>query len=204
VAVRAAGLLEAGLTLSVTAMHTSILVAKSASGMPRPPGLLKSNWRLMKAVTKRTVAVIRREDVEDSVETDYLPYYGPYIPENIRDSFFWIGIYAIGIIVGFVGLFSLVSKSWNDPRIQTFTFVWIALVAMSVPLACLILNISSFRASLPLYFVASSISTGVTGALYSDWVVAAIASNYGGVPDGNNLVLYWIYFSAKRLQLLSF
>jgi len=46
--------------------------------------------------------------------------------------FFWIGIYAIGIIVGFVGLFSLVSKSWDDPRIQSFTFVWIALVLMSI------------------------------------------------------------------------
>jgi len=44
--------LAMGLTLSVTAMHTSILVAKSAAGMPRPPGLLKSNWRLMKAVAK--------------------------------------------------------------------------------------------------------------------------------------------------------
>jgi hypothetical protein len=133
-----------------------------------------------------------------------LPYYGSYIPENIRDSFFWIEIYAIGIIVCFVGLFSLVSKSWDDPRIQTFTFVWIALVLMSIPLACLILNISSFRASLPLYFVASSIAMGVTGALYSDWVVAAIASSYSGVPDGNNLVLYWMYFAAKRFPLLSF
>jgi len=48
------------------------------------------------------------------------------------------------------------------------------------------------------------LATGILAALFSDWILAAIADNYAGVPDGNNSVLYWSYFVAKRLQILSF
>jgi hypothetical protein len=45
---------------------------------------------------------------------------------------------------------------------------------------------------------------GVTGALFSDWVLAVIAENDAHIPDGNNAVLYWTYFADKRLPFLSF
>jgi hypothetical protein len=112
--------------------------------------------------------------------------------DGAEGAFFWLAIYAVGIILGFVGLFSLVSRAWDDPIIQSFKFAWVGALAMSVALACLILNVSSFRGSLPLYVVAPSIAMGFTDALYSDWVVAAIAGNYGGAPDDNNAIWYWM------------
>jgi hypothetical protein len=42
--------LAMSLTLGVTSMHASILVARSAAGMPAPEGMLRSIWRLAKAV----------------------------------------------------------------------------------------------------------------------------------------------------------
>ena len=42
--------------------------------------------------------------------------------------------------------------------------------------------------------------------IYSDWALAAIAGNMIGMPDGNNVIvniLFWSYFIAKRLPMLS-
>ena len=50
--------------------------------------------------------------------------------------------------------------------------------------------------------LAASVSgVSVVGALYSDWILGAIAGNYGGVPSGDNVWLYWGYFVAKKLPL---
>jgi hypothetical protein len=42
---------------------------------------------------------------------------------------------------------------------------------------------------------------GVFAALYSDWGLAAIAGNYSGIPSGDDAILYWGYFLAKRIPL---
>ena len=56
-------------------------------------------------------------------------------------------------------------------------------------------------------FVVSIIVFYVGAVIYSDWALAVIAHNIVGVPDGNNAkiaVIYWTYFAAKRLPMLSF
>jgi hypothetical protein len=45
---------------------------------------------------------------------------------------------------------------------------------------------------------------GLFGALYCDWILAAIARNWAGLPSNDIAVLFWVYFLAKRLPMLSF
>jgi hypothetical protein len=198
--------LAMSLTLSITTIHASILVLKNAT-RPKPRGVLANTLKLLKATANKAVRLIRKGETGQAppeLDISEAANREPEIPEGVQELFGWLAIYVIGITVGFVGLFSLVKKSWDIPRVQALTLGWIVLLAMSVPLSCLILNVSSFRLILPLSFVSVADSMGITGALYSDWILAAIAGNYGGIPDGNNLVLYWSYFAAKRLPFLSF
>lgn len=44
---------------------------------------------------------------------------------------------------------------------------------------------------------------GLLCAFYCDWILAAIAGNWAGLPSSDIAVLYWIYFAAKRLPMLS-
>jgi hypothetical protein len=41
------------------------------------------------------------------------------------------------------------------------------------------------------------------GGLYCDWILAAIAGNWGGLPSSDVAALYWIYFVSKRLPMFS-
>jgi hypothetical protein len=41
------------------------------------------------------------------------------------------------------------------------------------------------------------------GAFYCDWILAAIAENWAGLPSSDIAFLYWIYFAAKRMPMLS-
>jgi hypothetical protein len=52
-------------------------------------------------------------------------------------------------------------------------------------------------------FVVATAFFGLLGAFYCDWILAAIADNWAGLPSSDIAVLYWIYFAAKRLPMLS-
>ncbi|PMD16151.1 hypothetical protein NA56DRAFT_663393 [Hyaloscypha hepaticicola] len=52
-------------------------------------------------------------------------------------------------------------------------------------------------------FGIAAIVFGLLGAFYCDWILAAIAGNWGGFPSSDIAVLYWTYFAAKRLPMLS-
>jgi hypothetical protein len=44
---------------------------------------------------------------------------------------------------------------------------------------------------------------GLLCSVWSDWILAAIANNWGGLPSGDIAFLFWIYFIAKRLPMFS-
>lgn len=111
----------------------------------------------------------------------------------------WTALYAIGILVGYSGLFSLVRQSWHIHAVRDLTISYIV-----VTCAFTLLGLFSADEALWLTIGLFMIGTGMIAALYSDWILAAIAGNYAGVPDGNNEVLYWTYFAAKRLPFVSF
>jgi hypothetical protein len=45
--------------------------------------------------------------------------------------------------------------------------------------------------------------TTVLFAFYADWVLGAVAQNLGGVPSKDVAPLYWVFFAAKQLSMLS-
>jgi len=53
-------------------------------------------------------------------------------------------------------------------------------------------------------FLVAGSATSVLAALYSDWILGAIAGNLVGLPSGDVTLLYWGYIVAKRLPFLSF
>jgi hypothetical protein len=122
-------------------------------------------------------------------------------PKEISSSrvWGWTSLYALGVMVGYSGLFSLVRQSWHIHAVRDLTISYI-LVTCTFILLGLFSKSGAFATSVGLF----TIGTGMIAALYSDWILAAISGNYGGVPDGNNEVLYWTYFAAKRLPFASF
>ena len=165
--------------------------------------MLLAFWKLMLSLTLSSMAVHTALITRAKVRSQPISEAG--------GSFFWIILYAIGIIIGFVGLFSLVDQSWDVRSVRGFTYGWAVptlvvcffiafLTAKAIPRG-LGRHVSDFQ---PRFLGWIILITGITGALYSDWVLAAIASNYAGVPDGNNALLYWTYFGAKKLPFFSF
>lgn len=119
----------------------------------------------------------------------------------------WLLLYLPGLITGLTGLFSLVKENWHIHAVQLITYImWgvsggLALLAGS---AGLIAEEGFIKKTSSAFIVLSSSSVmavGVVGALYSDWILGSIAGNYGGVPSGDNVWLYWGYFVAKKLPL---
>lgn len=52
-------------------------------------------------------------------------------------------------------------------------------------------------------FTIATLTFGLFGAFYCDWVLAAIAGNWSGVPSSDVALLYWLYFASKRLPMLA-
>jgi len=124
-------------------------------------------------------------------------------PKNTETSrvWGWTTLYAIGIITGYCGLFSLVRQSWHIPAVRDLTYSYIAITVVSTVLGMWAADGSEVLIVGFGFFV---MGTGMIAALYSDWILAAIDGNYAGVPDGNNALLYWTYFAAKRLPFACF
>ncbi|KAF2181318.1 hypothetical protein K469DRAFT_261765 [Zopfia rhizophila CBS 207.26] len=136
--------------------------------------------------------------------------------EPSKGIYAWLVLYGLGTIVGLVGLFSLVSQTIrSNAKVRiitivfgTVTFAICVLVICTIVLMILDEDESKAYAAgwgiglLPVVLV---LGVGILAAFYSDWILGAIASNnWTGAPSGNNTWLYWAYFAAKRLPLLSF
>jgi hypothetical protein len=125
-----------------------------------------------------------------------------------NNSPLWLFLYAAGLIVGLAGLFSLTKANWQNHTIRLITYImWgvpggiVGLVGLCI--ACGVGDSFGERAGITfLALLAGGVTGfGVIAALYSDWVLAAIAGNYSGVPSGDNAILYYGYFLAKRIPL---
>jgi hypothetical protein len=126
----------------------------------------------------------------------------------------WLVLYALGLIGGLAGLFSLVVQTIHmNYNVLIITAVFGSVLAAAIVLFWFIIlfwtwdEIESktgggFLSGLGAVVVGAA-GMGLMGALYSDWILAAIANNMTGVPTSDNAVLYYIYFAAKRLTLFS-
>ena len=141
--------------------------------------------------------------------TTALEAKGGGMPEDddefeLRISVFFSLIYGCGLVIGMVGLISLVKQSWGISRVSTITYafagIWIALFVLAFFLLFLtpILDLDASWAGTPFLLLPISI------VLYSDWVLGAVAGNLIGTPSSDIAVVYWLYFAAKRLQMFTF
>jgi hypothetical protein len=140
----------------------------------------------------------------------------------------WLLLYVPGVVAGLSGLLSLVFKEiGHNAHVKIITEVFGAVVAFPALLMLIFgiigmcsqggggrkmeANNSSTESlgkntvviGLMVFLVAGS-ATSVLAALYSDWILGAIAGNLVGLPSGDVKLLYWGYIVAKRLPFLSF
>ena len=117
----------------------------------------------------------------------------------------------IGAFVGFVGIMAVVGENvWGND-----TLVWItvgfgvaaglvALVAACA--ACPSRGSGDMKGrawASGITFSAAVTTITVLFAFYSDWALAAVSGNLVGTPTKHNAVLYYFFWVAKRLPMLS-
>lgn len=148
--------------------------------------MLIAVWKLwlslmLAAMTIHSAMTVRKAKAEG----DY------YDDEKRKEVGMWVSLYIPGFIVGGVGLLSLVIQTFHTSHVAVITYAFVG------PSGFLLIH----------HFLSDSM-TGTFGfammiTLYSDWILAAIAGNWAGTPSSDNAVLYWLFFFAKRLPLLS-
>jgi putative effector of murein hydrolase LrgA (UPF0299 family) len=130
----------------------------------------------------------------------------------------WLTLYLSGTIVGMVGLCSLLYTAFrHDKTIRHLTYGFGAAMAI-IPLLVAIywyihhlekaeggsrVCMSAFWHTLGGAILAFTAVFGFFSSLYSDLVLGSIADNLFGLPSVDFAPLYWAWFIAKRLPMLS-
>lgn len=135
-----------------------------------------------------------------------------------RAPLWWLLLYLGGTVVGMVGLCSLLWTTFRDNKtVKRLTYAFVAPMVL-VPI---LVGFYWFQKHLDgkggrrvltsayWYTFASAVLAftavfGFFSALYADLVLGAIADNLLGLPSADFAPLFWIWFFAKRLPLLSF
>jgi hypothetical protein len=103
---------------------------------------------------------------------------------------------ALGMVVGFTGLVSLIVHNWSDrPKFHIITYVFAGAY------------VTAIISSAVLGFRGLVLQTSFIGVLlvagYGDWALGVMSNNLLGVPSGDSSALYWSYFILKRLTMFS-
>jgi hypothetical protein len=133
--------------------------------------------------------------------------------KSYRKLFWWILLYFLGWLPGFVGLMDLVREYYATiPRLQTISIVFLSVAGGCTLMAVLLFVIPQWRGNnsarimaggvAALVFWAAVVMT-ILSALYSDWALGAMDGDLSGTPEGSNKFLYFLYWAAKRLPMLS-
>lgn len=131
----------------------------------------------------------------------------------------WLILYLAGTIIGMVGLCSLLYTTFRkDTTIRHLTYGFgaaMAILPMMVAIYWFVRHLdrkegggrvcfSAFWQTFGGAILAFTAVFGFFSSLYSDLVLGAIADNIYGWPNRDFAPLYWAWFVAKRLTLLSF
>ncbi|KAF2462636.1 uncharacterized protein BDR25DRAFT_386309 [Lindgomyces ingoldianus] len=123
----------------------------------------------------------------------------------IKNSLLEASLYWLGSFIGLIGLFQIVHQTFpHNKAVRIFTGIMIALVCLS----CLSIYWYFFNKAYEWTALLSAIPGAYAlligfAVFYSDWVLAAVDGNWVGTPSGDQKYLYWVYFSAKRLPMVS-
>jgi len=125
----------------------------------------------------------------------------------------WSILYFAGAIIGFVGVMNLVRLNFSairELRIITYAFSGVLLAAPILSMLVFFCRrgggggFINALSGLGITIFAGFVILTALIALYTDWVLAALAGDWVGVPSSDNQVFYWTYFAAKRLPIISF
>ncbi|KAK3362566.1 hypothetical protein B0T25DRAFT_8905 [Lasiosphaeria hispida] len=191
--------------------------------------LLIAVWKLMLSVTLSFMTIHAARLIDDRkakdsriIDGSYEPVYGGYSDASKAASLranpfgkimWWSILYFAGAIIGFVGVVNLVRLNFSaiwELRVITYTFGG---VLLGVPMLCMLVffyqrggggGFIKALSGLGLTVFAGFVILTALIALYTDWVLAALAGDWVGVPSSDNQVFYWTYFAAKRLPMISF
>ncbi|KAF8892898.1 hypothetical protein BD779DRAFT_1436605, partial [Infundibulicybe gibba] len=126
----------------------------------------------------------------------------------------WENIDVPGMFAGMIGLMSLVVHNHSHKGVIKLTGVFYSLVGVGVVVSLLAFCCQRSSDQTPrendqavgwglagLYF---SVALFVLlAAFYSDWALGMMTGNIVGLPSGDTSGLFWTYFLAKRLTMLS-
>jgi hypothetical protein len=170
----------------------------------------------------------RKVDMDEAWSRGWLPWIGattrwattfqpscPQRPPLDSDAFgykplLWLGLYACGVIIGLVGLITVVVNNWSG-HTKAMNIVCGLFGGCVVLIPILVFLVLQYMEDEMLDNILGSLFVlvviiGVLTALWSDWILAAISvrhgGNWSGVPSSGVQGLYWGYFAAKRLLLL--
>ncbi|KAK0716013.1 hypothetical protein B0H67DRAFT_465469, partial [Lasiosphaeris hirsuta] len=170
--------------------------------------ILIAVWKLLLSVTLSFMTIHAARLIDDRKAKDSRIIDGSYQP-----IMWWSILYFAGAIIGFVGVVNLVRLNFSaiwELRIITYTFGG---VLLGVPMLCMLVffyqrggggGFIKALSGLGLTVFAGFVILTALIALYTDWVLAALAGDWVGVPSSDNQVFYWAYFAAKRLPMISF
>lgn len=106
-----------------------------------------------------------------------------------------------GMIVGFVGVVSLIIENWTGHhKLHTITYVFSGVMGFFVLILSLFASGIGGMWVAPFFWFA--VFAGLA-ALYGDWALGAMVDNLLGMPSGDSSFLYWSYFILKRLTMFS-
>jgi hypothetical protein len=147
---------------------------------------------------------------------------------DYKKVLWWMLLYVPGVVAGLSGLMSLVFKEiGHNADVKIITEVFGIVIALPAGLMLIVGIVSMFRQCCGsrkeevnnsstetlvmetvaigyMAFLVAGSTTSVLAALYSDWILGAIAGNLVGLPSGDVAPLYWGYIVAKRLPFFSF
>ncbi len=123
-------------------------------------------------------------------------------------SFWGIVVYGVGTVIGMVGLFSVVHRTfWEITGVRIITGVFAAILMLTLAGFWTMVRYAHEASAGEAWAFACMWSVPLfltVLVFYSDWSLAAVAGNYEGFPASGSKVVYWIYFVAKRLPMLQF
>lgn len=199
------------LTLSAMALHAATLI----------------DWEKIKSINKSTTAVYTTPGGKGNNQSriGIIPISGNESRaglvnelDKVKSSFskimVWSPILAIGGMIGFIGIASLVKANIatnHQLKIITIVFGATAAVVGLATMVCAMVAYPEQRCLMSNIFgsflfgvMCCLVALTVLFALYSDWVLGALANDLTGVPSQDVLVFYLVYFLAKRLPMFSF
>jgi hypothetical protein len=130
----------------------------------------------------------------------------------------WLILYLAGTVVGMVGLASLIYTTYRkNDTIRYITYAYAGTLLIIPIMAAIYWYIRHLNSAgegrkklLLAYFqtlggavVAFAAVFGFFSSMYSDLVLGSIANNAYGLPSADFAPLYWAWFVAKRLPMLS-